>query len=114
MERSSYDRSSYDRRRRSFEGRDKRETKQLPFGERRPKDWEVAKFKNVKHVTNSRDRSSSTESSTSSDNDLVNHLKIYKTSKESKKSASSCMVYINGHKTLVEAMGDEIALITVS
>ncbi len=93
MERSS---------RRSFEGRDKRETKQLPFGERRPRDREVAKYKNVKHVTNSRDRSSSTESSTSSDNDLVNHLKIYKTSKESKKSASPCVVYINGHKTLVE------------
>ena len=32
----------------------------------------------------------------------MNHLKIYKTSKESKKSASSCVVYINGHKMLVK------------
>ena len=95
----SMERSLYDRRQRSFEGRDKRETKQLPFGERSPRDQEVVKYKNVKHVINSRDQSLSTESSTSSDNDFVNHLKIYKTSKETKKSASSCMVRINGHKT---------------
>ena len=49
-------------------------------------------FKHIKHVTHGRNRSPSTESSTSSDDDLVNHLKIYKTCKETKKPTSSMCV----------------------
>jgi hypothetical protein len=59
----------------------------------------MSETKNVKHVTYNRDRSSSTESSTSSDSDLVKHLKIHRTGDE---TTLSCVVYINGHKTLVE------------
>ena len=54
--------------------------------------------KNVKHVTYVRNRSPSTESCTSSDNDLVNHLKIHRTGDQ---TTLSCWIYINGHKTLV-------------
>ena len=60
---------------------------------------EVPEVKNVKHVTHSRNRSPSTESSTSSDNDLVNHLKIHRTGDENN---LSCGIYINGYKTIVE------------
>ena len=79
-------------------GRENRYTKQEEAKQPRQ-----TQFKHVKHVTHGRNRSPSTESSTSSDDDLVNHLKIYKTSKETNKPTSStCIVYINGHKTIVE------------
>ena len=60
---------------------------------------EVPEVKNVKHVTHSRNRSPSTESSTSSDNDLVNHLKIHRTGDEKN---LSCGIYINRYKTIVK------------
>ena len=63
------------------------------------RDRKRSETKNVKHVTYIRNRSPNTESSTSSDNDLVNHLKIHKTGDE---TTLSCWIYINGHKTLVE------------
>jgi Arc/MetJ-type ribon-helix-helix transcriptional regulator len=93
------ERFSNGRRQRQFEGKDARDTQQSTSGERNRIDRKMSETKNVKHVTYNRDRSPSTESSTSSDSDLVNHLKIHRTGDE---TTLSCVVYINGHKTLVE------------
>ncbi|CAB4037535.1 Hypothetical predicted protein [Paramuricea clavata] len=94
------ERFSNSRRERQFEGKDTRDTQQSTSGERNRRDRKMPENKNVKHVTYNRDRSPSTESSTSSDSDLVNHLKIHRTTGD--ETTLSCVVYINGHKTLVE------------
>ncbi|CAB4023900.1 Hypothetical predicted protein [Paramuricea clavata] len=69
---------------------------QSTSGERNRRDRKMPENKNV----NNRDRSPSTESSTSSDSDLVNRLKIHRTTGD--ETTLSCVVYINGHKMLVE------------
>ena len=93
------ERFSRGRRQRQFEGKDTKDTSQSASRERNQRDRERSEVKNVKHVTYKRNRSPSTKSSTSTDNDLVNHLKIHTTGDE---TTLSCCIYINGHKTLVE------------